>query len=112
MVMAATSVRSGGEATDALVQQALDFARQGFASGAVEGVTLALETQAAVADEVNDQRYDVKTALACALVPRIVEVLATSERVLEASVGGNQSSLASLRSAALHAAHRSARGRS
>ena len=104
MVMAATSVRSGGEATDALVQQALDFAQQGFASGAVEGVTLALEIQAAVADEVNDQRYDVKTALACALVPRIVEVLATSERVLEASVGGNQSSLASLRSAALHAA--------
>ena len=104
MVMAATSVRSGGEATDALVQQALDFAQRGFASGAVEGVTLALEIQAAVADEVGDQRYDVKTALACALVPRIVEVLATSERVLEASVGGNQSSLAGLRSAALHAA--------
>ena len=58
------------------------------ASGAVEGVTLALEIQAAVADEVGDQRFDVKTALACALVPRIVEVLATSERVLEASVGG------------------------
>lgn len=104
MVMAATSVRSGGEATDALVQQALDFAQRGFASGAVEGVTLALEIQAAVADEVGDQRFDVKTALACALVPRIVEVLATSERVLEASVGGNQSSLAGLRSAALHAA--------
>ncbi len=104
MVMAATSVRSGGEATDALVQQALDFAQRGFASGAAEGVTLALEIQAAVADEVSDQRFDVKTALACALVPRIVEVLATSERVLEASVGGNQSSLAGLRSAALHAA--------
>jgi hypothetical protein len=104
LVMAASATRSGAQATTALVQQALDLAGAGGAGG-VTGVTLALEIQAAVAEEVNDADRGARGTLVNLLIPRLIEVLGLSESVLDAaSQPGAPGGMAGLRAAALHAA--------
>jgi|AntAceMinimDraft_1070359.scaffolds.fasta_scaffold08784_1 hypothetical protein len=105
--MAAAATRSGADATTALVQQALDLAGQGDATGGVSvtGLTLALEIQAAVAEEVNDTDRAARSTLVNVLIPRLIEVLGLSESVLDAaSSPGAAHGMSGLRAAALHAA--------
>ena len=105
LVMAASATRSGAAATTALVQQALDLAGvAGGMTGGVTGVTLALEIQAAVAEEVNDADRAVRSELVNLLVPRLIEVLGLSEAVLDAAAAAASGGMSGLRAAALHAA--------
>lgn len=107
LVMAGAATRLGPDATTALVQQALDLAGVTGAGGpSVVGVTLALEIQAAVAEEVNDADRTSRSTLVNLLIPRLVEVLGLSEHVLEAASApaGCPPGMGNLRAAALHAA--------
>ena len=67
------------------------------------GITLALEMQAAIAEETNDAASSRdRQNLVDALVARLVDVLGTAEMVFGKSAG--DATLSSLRCAALHAA--------
>ena len=116
LVMAAAATRAGPAHATALVDRALALAG-GAASGAsagLSGVTLALEMQAAIAEETNDAVTVVeRQGLVDALVPRLTDVLGTAESVFErissvsSAAGTSKPSLEgfeSLRAAALHAA--------
>ena len=97
--MAAAAARSGPEHVSNLVQQALDLAGSGADAARV---TLALEIQAAIAEEVNDADRTARGVLVNLCIPRLVEVLGTAEAVLDAS--SVDPALAALRAAALRAA--------
>ena len=99
LVMAAAAARSGPEHVSNLVQQALDLAGSGADAARV---TLALEIQAAIAEEVNDADRTARGVLVNLCIPRLVEVLGTAEAVLDAS--SVDPALAALRAAALRAA--------
>lgn len=99
LVMAAAAARSGPEHVSNLVQQALDLAGSGADAARV---TLALEIQAAIAEEVNDADRAARGVLVNLCIPRLVEVLGTAEAVLDAS--SVDPALAALRAAALRAA--------
>ena len=116
LVMAAAATRAGPAHAFALVDRALALAAADGASAAPAGVTLALEMQAAIAEETNDAASAAeRQALVDALVPRLTDVLGTAERVFEAcrakgsssgEYGGDvrETGFESLRAAALHAA--------
>ena len=113
LVMAAAAARAGPAHAFALVDRALALAAADGASAAPAGVTLALEMQAAIAEETNDAASAAeRQALVDALVPRLTDVLGTAERVFEACQASSSGSSAdvretgfeSLRAAALHAA--------
>ena len=114
LVMAAAATRAGPAHAMALVDRALALAG-GAASGASAGLSgIALEMQAAIAEETNDAVTVVeRQGLVDALVPRLTDVLGTAESVFErissvsSAAGTSKPSLdgfESLRAAALHAA--------
>ena len=105
LVMAAAATRTGPPAAFALVDKALSLASgSDAATSGVTGITLALEMQAAIAEETNDAAStSERHQLVDALVPRLVDVLGTAEAVFVKCTSGDQS-LAQLKCAALHAA--------
>ena len=116
LVMAAAATRAGPVQAFELVDRALALAAAP-SSVTETGLTLALEMQAAIAEETNDAASaGERQALVDALVARLTDVLGTAERVFEvcsvsASGGaadalgaGSGSGFESLRAAALHAA--------
>jgi len=121
LVMAAAATRAGPAQATALVDRALALAAgaSAGASAGISGVTLALEMQAAIAEETNDAVTVVeRQGLVDALVPRLTDVLGTAESVFErcssvssaagtlggGSLEGSLEGFESLRAAALHAA--------
>ena len=115
LVMAAAATRAVPARAFELVDRALALAAAP-SSAAPAGVTLALEMQAAIAEETNDAASAAeRQALVDALVPRLTDVLGTAERVFERcsvspsggagdSNAGSAATFESLRAAALHAA--------
>ena len=86
LVMAAAATRAGPAQATALVDRALALAADAAsgASAGLSGVTLALEMQAAIAEETNDAVTVVeRQGLVDALVPRLTDVLGTAESVFE-----------------------------
>ena len=116
LVMAAAATRAGPAQARRAGDRALALAADAAsgASAGLSGVTLALEMQAAIAEETNDAVTVVeRQGLVDALVPRLTDVLGTAESVFErissvsSAAGTSKPSLEgfeSLRAAALHAA--------
>jgi hypothetical protein len=100
LALACASTRAGAEAATATTNRAMALAS--CASADASKMTLALEIAAAIAEETRELDRATRVECVCALVPRIVEVLGLSERILDAAA--RDASLAGLRGAALRAA--------